>query len=100
MKRILVIVASLAVALAASFGASAHPFGEPTPPTSPAPRVDDTAFGAQTDAEQEGDHPDGDQLGADHQDGNMDEAQATDVNASDDEMDDSDDEDLEAEGED
>jgi hypothetical protein len=90
MKRILVIVASLAVALAASFGASAHPFGEPTPPTSPAPQVDDTASGAQTDAEQEGDH----------QDGDVDEAQATGVDASDDEMNDSDDEDVEAEGED
>ena len=41
MKKILVALASLAIALAANFGiASAHPFRDPTPSSEPAPRVD------------------------------------------------------------
>jgi hypothetical protein len=60
MKKILVVtLASLALAL--NFGlASAHPFGEPTPPANPTPTVDNTATSAtETDVEQEGDNQTG-----------------------------------------
>jgi hypothetical protein len=41
LKKILVALASLAIALAANLGiASAHPFRDPTPSSEPAPRVD------------------------------------------------------------
>jgi hypothetical protein len=41
LKKILVALASLAIALAANFGiASAHPFRDPTPSSEPAPHVD------------------------------------------------------------
>ena len=56
MKKILVALASLAIALAANFGiASAHPFRDPTPPAEPTPRVDQStpATSPETDVEVE-----------------------------------------------
>jgi hypothetical protein len=60
MKKILVALASLAIALAANFGiASAHPFRDPTPPAEPTPRVDQntpaTTPDTDVEVEQEGD---------------------------------------------
>jgi hypothetical protein len=50
MKKILVTVASLAIAIAANFGiASAHPFRDPTSSSEPTPSVDQNAAVASTD---------------------------------------------------
>lgn len=105
MKKILVTVASLAVAFSASFGASAHPFpGDPTPPANPNPRVEtNTAPGAvldiESDVEQEGanedaetDEPEANQVdqsaGQNDSDDNDVEEQSVDENENEDEADD------------
>jgi hypothetical protein len=50
MKKILVTVASLAIAIATNLGiASAHPFRDPTSSSEPAPSVDQNAAVASTD---------------------------------------------------
>src|SRR5712692_4734926 len=50
MKKILVALSSLAIALAANFGiASAHPFRDPTPSSEPTPRVDNRTTAASPD---------------------------------------------------
>lgn len=74
MNKILVAFASLTLALAANLGiASAHPFAEPTPPTSPTPGADNNTPGVlqgnEADVEQDADDQDED---------DMDEAKADD----------------------
>jgi hypothetical protein len=97
MKRILVALASLAVALAANLGAaSAHPFTDPTPSAEPTPRVANLAPAAvpekDIEVEQEGDEQDVDVDDADEDD--QDEADEGD--ADEDEAEDDDDDANEA----
>jgi hypothetical protein len=91
MKKILVTFASLAVALAASFGASAHPFkGDPTPPANPRTGVENnTVPSAGLASESDVDRDD--------EAGDMDEPQAGDVNESNNDANDSDDNDVDEE---
>ena len=64
MKKVIVTLASVALAGAVNFGvASAHPSFEPAPPASPAPNVvtPGSVQGSEVDEEQQGDNQTGDQ---------------------------------------